>query len=217
MPLLTQKDRIVFFIHIPKTGGSYIEETARQNGWNVQFVVKDVNVKRLDFMPVSPQHFHAELYEKIFDLEKKIETFTIVRHPFYRLKSEYYWQHKQGISYLKPDEWISFIFKEYQKNPSAYDNHIRLQSEFIPSSADCFIFKLESEGIVNALNYLGLSKRNNLIKKALGYIKTRRSNKLKISNYLAEIEDAFAKRRDDIEQFYIADMDRFGYDISKKP
>ncbi|PID50092.1 MAG: hypothetical protein CR991_03100 [Proteobacteria bacterium] len=217
MPLLTQKDRIVFFIHIPKTGGSYIEETARQNGWDVQFIVNGINAKKLDFMPVSPQHFHAELYEKIFKLEKKIEIFTIVRHPFDRLKSEYYWQYKQGISYLKPDEWISFIFKEYHKNPSAYDNHIRLQTEFIPSFADCFIFKLENEGIVNALNYLGLNKQNNLIKKALGYIRAGNSDKLKVSNYLAEIEDIFAKRRDDIEQFYIADMNRFGYNISKKP
>ena len=154
MPLFSKQGRFVYFIHIPKTGGSYIENVAQQNGWDAHFLLKGTPFADSHFMPVSPQHFHAELLEQIFDFSKGIEIFTIVRNPFDRLKSEYYWQRRHQITDAAVEDWIPRVMEEYSENPNVYRNHIRPQVDFLPTTAKAQVFMLESDSVSQSLLFL---------------------------------------------------------------
>ncbi len=209
MPLFSKKGRYVLFVHIPKTGGSYIEKAAQANGWRTDLLLNGFRITENSFLQVSPQHFHAGLYEQMFDLCKEIEVFTVVRHPFNRLKSEYYWQRKQERTDVPVDEWVPRVLGECMENPCIHDNHIRPQIDFLPTRAKHRVFKLEEEGISKALAFLGARSEKSMFNRLKPAF---RRSKVKASVYEPEIEKAFQVRRQDIETFYANDMHEFGYD-----
>lgn len=211
MPLFSKNGRHVFFAHIPKTGGSFIEERARADGWSVQLIVNGIKAEDLTFMPITPQHFHAAIFEGILSINDDLEAFTIVRHPFNRFKSEYYWQMKQSSSTADPNAWITRIFKEYQENQNIYDNHIRPQRDFLPTSGDYKLFKLEEQGIDHALDFLGIQEDTRLMPRIFNILRGKKKQAKK-STYLPHVEDVFSKRRAEIERFYAGDMEYFGYE-----
>ena len=89
---------IILFIHIPKCGGSSISRIFQKNNWDVSFFFKDKSLSEIQYLKSSSQHYHGEIIKNIFDISKFNKTFTIVRNPFNRLKSEYYWQLNKKIS-----------------------------------------------------------------------------------------------------------------------
>ncbi|MFW2590040.1 sulfotransferase family 2 domain-containing protein [Sagittula sp. SSi028] len=209
MPLLSKRNRHFFFIHIPKTGGSFIESSAKKNGWRLSLILNGYTVSESGFLKISPQHLHAELYEQLIDVSSTIELFTVVRHPFDRFKSEYYWQRKQNRTLKDPDDWIGSMFEAYNRSKCAFDNHIRPQCDFLPSSGECQVHKLEENGINEALIKLDVHRAPSFMEALkLPFIRS----KSKKSVYEPVIEAAFNKRRKEIEDFYSADMTRFKYD-----
>ena len=70
-----------FFVHIPRTGGRFVESNLHQNGW----IVEQDNIwECLEGAEVA--HFHRELYEKYFDI-KNIPHISIIRDPIERFFS----------------------------------------------------------------------------------------------------------------------------------
>ena len=70
-----------FFVHIPRTGGRFVESNLHQNGW----IVEQDNIwECLEGAEVA--HFHRELYEKYFDVEG-IPHIAVVRNPIDRFIS----------------------------------------------------------------------------------------------------------------------------------
>ena len=155
------------------------------------------------------QHYHREILEQIFNLEKFEKKITIVRNPFERIKSEYYWQLKTKIinKATHPKEWFENVLLNYKSNNFIFDNHIRFQSEFI--TKDIKIFKLEEDGIQNALNYAldNNSAYEKLIIKILNFQKLKRTDKSKY------IEEQFLKLKTQIIDFYLKDYEIFSYDF----
>lgn len=209
MPMFSKQSRYVLFVHIPKTGGSYVEKAAQANGWRADFLLNSFRINEDSILRVSPQHMHAGLYEQIFDLGKNIEVFTIVRHPFDRLKSEYYWQRRRKRADVTVDEWVQRVLEEFTENPCIHDNHIRPQIDFLPAKAKCQVFKLEEEGISKALSFLGARSGKSLLNRLKPAFPR---SKVNASVYEPDIENAFQSRRQEIESFYANDMQKFGYD-----
>ena len=70
------------FIHIPRTGGRFIEVNLEKNGWEVEpidyYGIPHYQHSFIDDCEIA--HFHRELYEKHCDIEG-IEQIAVIRNP----------------------------------------------------------------------------------------------------------------------------------------
>lgn len=206
MPVYLRKNEKVLFVHIPKTGGSSFEKVMKRRGWREEFKSSGLSLAEIDFMRISPQHYHASVLEMLLDLKKFDRILTIIRDPFARFKSEFYWQYKQGLCSLTPADWIRRMFDEYQTDSCIYDNHIRPQSEFVMEG--CVLFPLESGGVENAL---GLCESSIPPMEKIWRRFCARSSGIKAnsSKKNMRIEEEFDLYRPLIEEFYETDIELY--------
>lgn len=147
MPIFTKNDVSVLFIHIPKTGGTTIEDTFQKNGFEMTFRRGGAYGPRIDFdrdNGCSPQHMHAALLERHFAAHAFTHVFTVVRHPMARLGSEYRFRAANGHPLAGDgiDAFAQRVMWRFEKrNPMVLDNHIRPQVDFLWRS--CETFRLE--------------------------------------------------------------------------
>jgi hypothetical protein len=88
MPIFTKHNEEILFIHIPKTGGSYIEDAFSLTGY-ATFLLDRVTKS---YYRISPQHYHAEILGHIIDFRSITASFLLARHPVTRMISEYSYQ-----------------------------------------------------------------------------------------------------------------------------
>jgi len=214
MPVFHKGDETVLFIHIPKTGGSSLERHLDTLAWRETFSVRGLTAGQIRYAKASPQHFHADLLERVFDLSAFSKVVALVRDPFNRLKSEYYWQFRNTATPPQPAVWIDDVFNQFQNNPFLFDNHIRPQATFFPKDLDVKTFKLEDNGIGKALTYI--TGRDTIpaqsFKERFKPL-SRRKNYEKRSKYLPEVEAAFKEHRTKIVDFYQNDYVKFNYPL----
>lgn len=209
MPVLTRGGRSILFIHIPKTGGTSVEKAAEKMGWTLQFTIGGIRAGTDSFIRISPQHFHATLLEQAFRLDAFDRILAVCREPFARLKSEYYWQLQNRLTEQSPDRWIDDVLESARTAPSAYDNHLRPQAEFIPSGVTTDIFKLEESGVEKAIEHVRELGADSTLRVAL---RTKhKSQRYKASAYNCSVEDRFLERRAEIVGLYAIDYETFGY------
>ena len=217
MPVFSRDGRVILYIHIPKSGGSSIEKVAKEAGWSESFSVRGKSLKELTYYKATLQHLHADILNMLFNLEEFDSIFTVVRNPFSRLKSEYYWQRSQRITRLGVDEWIDDTFTKYKKNNFIYDNHIRPQVEFVPKCNHVEIFKLEENAIEKTKHLFSkltpktsqcdLLKRSLIAKFSGNIIQEKKSVKD------PEVEAKFQIYHSDIVDLYKEDFAFFSYEI----
>lgn len=216
MPVFSRGDKTIFFIHIPKSGGSSIERIGREFGWSESFSVRGKPLKDVAYYKATLQHLHADLLCRLFNLEEFDSIFTVVRNPFSRLKSEYYWQLSQGITKLDVEPWIYDSFNKYKDNHFIHDNHIRPQVAFLPKCNKLKIFKLEEDGVKKAKElFIKQSPGNsgfNFVSKVIFSILTK-NKKEKYSVKNSKVEEKFQKHYDDIVKFYKEDYEKLSYQI----
>ena len=141
----------VFFIHIPKCGGTSVEQSFLKAGCHLKLHDRIDNAC-LEFLSnkliykCPSQHFHYEILEKFLDFNIFNDVFALVRNPYSRLASEYRFMGGRIGSYPRQyqiDQWVTQVFDEYTKNPFILCNHIRPQVEFIVPGFTR-VFKLEN-------------------------------------------------------------------------
>jgi hypothetical protein len=131
MPLITLNSKSIFFIHIPKTGGSSLYSNLKDAGAKISFI------RHKSIEKINRQHYHIELLEKHFPSFKKYKCFTIIRDPSSRLLSEYVWRTKD-TEFKTLDKWFSTnLGKPYH----CLDNHLRPQSDFVCDNVKTFLHK----------------------------------------------------------------------------
>ena len=209
MPIFSKNKKNVLFIHIPKSGGSSLSSSLRRRRWKETLIIRNRSFSDLNFMKCSPQHYHSEILNKILNLEDFDQKITIVRNPYERIKSEFYWQLRAGIidKKVKPKEWFKDILYNYKSNNYLYDNHIRFQSEFIIKELK--VFKLEEKGVENALKFI-LGENKSLMNK---FIRVLKIPKLKENVRLQNIDAQFLELKSEIIDFYLKDYEMFSYDV----
>lgn len=213
MPVFLKGERSVLFIHIPKSAGSSIEQVGYCNGWNETFSMRGRELKDLGFFKSTPQHLHLSVLREIFDLDAFDNVFTVVRNPFSRIKSEYYWQRAQGLTGVAPDYWLQDTFSRYMENNYLYDNHIRPQVEFLPDTNNSDIFKLEEAGVKSAgdiFNSYGHGVESSF-RRVWGHFFAHRVSKK--STLDPSIESAFKRQEELIYKFYEEDFKVLNYEI----
>ena len=165
MPSLTLSDRLIWFAHCPKAGGTSVEHFMVSRwgsavghlhwGWDRWW---QRGGWRVADPPNSPQHLvWADAEPRLPRAPDAV--FAIVRDPVARMASEYRWQRhgRRGtrlgktLSYLPFSLWLRLMLMVRTRNPHAFDNHLRLQSDFAPAHAK--VFHLEN-GLGPVLTWL---------------------------------------------------------------
>lgn len=142
MALARHGSRLIFFAHVPKTGGTSIEHYLQERCEDVvQVDTHKCRGRTGTGLLISSTHLSAmDLQEFIF---KRLDlSFTVVRDPVSRLFSEYRYQY--GISRTTRfsfQTWLRIMAACARLDCRAYDNHIRPQSDLVPDG--CEIFRLE--------------------------------------------------------------------------
>ncbi|AUQ68770.1 sulfotransferase family 2 domain-containing protein [Phaeobacter inhibens] len=201
MPLYRHGDKIILFIHVPKTGGSTIEEVLSTSGARQALKY----YQRLGYAKATPQHMHWELLEHWVPEDFYDYAFMVVRHPIARMISEYRWRSEISETELPEFEiWVNRQLGRYEKNGFILDNHIRPQHEFL--GPDTEVFRLEDgleRPVFIALERLGLPTDDFEIHHA------RKSER----NLLTLTE----KTLQDIRSFYATDFEVFDFDPQALP
>jgi hypothetical protein len=156
MPVLALDHRLIYFAHCPKAGGTSIEKfmVARWGnrvgmlGWGWDRLWFAQRGQRADSPPCSPQHYVWQ------DAAPRLPSppdavFAIVRDPVARMVSEYRYQRAERragrlgalVRGLDFSTWLHLMAEVHARNPYAFDNHFRPQSEFVPDGAR--VFRLE--------------------------------------------------------------------------
>ncbi|MHC0054799.1 sulfotransferase family 2 domain-containing protein [Actibacterium sp. D379-3] len=158
MPLARVGSLLLFYAHVPKTGGSSVEAYLQAKG---RLALLDEGLS--DWNRSTPQHLHRAVYQRLVPREFYDHGFATLRDPLARLISEYryrsktYKPFKQSLHRLIApagvkraeatritvgrgkivadfDRWVPRIFRAYAKDPYLLDNHIRPQVEFVAPS-----------------------------------------------------------------------------------
>ena len=203
MPLFSNQNKFVLFIHIPKCGGSSVEAVLKAHSQQMSIFYAD---EKHEF-PCNPQHFQYNLLRHLTPNVEETPSFTVVRHPLLRVISEYKYREKLLKKKEKKSgsiaKEVSNYFKDYGFDPYIHDNHIRPQIEFL--AADTHIFKLEN-GLQHPVNFsraiLNVSKE------------LTQNNEDKLPTLLKSEYDSLilsGKTINQVQHFYSSDFDAFRY------
>lgn len=133
MPVFVKDDVSVLFVHVPKTGGSAIEDAFAEAGWDTHLLDRtSARHPSRRFRRCSPQHLHAELLEQLVRLERIDAVLVVVREPLARFRSEFLWRHRdEPVDAAAVSRWGRRMVVKYAEDPYVRDNHIRPQSQFL--------------------------------------------------------------------------------------
>jgi hypothetical protein len=190
------------FIHIPKTGGSSIESRLlekdghRSNG---ESVWSHLSKKNLIFylgedhnkMKYAPHAKAYELKDLYPDMYEEYESSTIVRNPYDRFCSMYFW------------------YTRNRNNPNPMDIHKQLvdNGELMVELQYDYVFDLEDNNIIDKVFRL------ENIKESFCYfnIQPRHSKNMRRQKTSAFYE-TWPKMKNFIRDYYAKDFEAFGYD-----
>ncbi|WP_349829290.1 sulfotransferase family 2 domain-containing protein [Brevibacterium litoralis] len=209
MPVFSKGDFHALFIHVPKTGGSSIENLFETAGYDVSFLRREplnVRAKINHLRRCSPQHMHAELLDQTFRLRAFDVVFMFVREPIDRFRSEYAFNSRKSFdpSSAAVDRWANEKFRNYRENPFAADNHLRPQSEFYVPGAEVFRYEDGLEAGLRDLNdryELGLPT-------AVPHENSSTRESVGSSSAAVEISAGLERR---LRTLYASDFAQFGY------
>lgn len=137
MPLYRTAAGVVFFVHIPKTGGTSIEKTLKRAGAAEALKMG----KRFGYSKATLQHMHAEIYEQAVGTDFADYSFTIIRNPYDRFASEYKMKVLGNGLDDSVDDWATQNFARFKEFDYTRDNHIRPQVAFMSNRLEVFRFE----------------------------------------------------------------------------
>lgn len=165
MPSLTLSDRLIWFAHCPKAGGTSVERLMVDTwgravghlhwGWDLWW--RDGGWRTAD-PPNSPQHLIWADTVTVLPRAPDV-VFALVRDPVARMQSEHRFQrrHRRGtragrlLAHLPFGLWLRLMLEVARINAYAFDNHLRPQGAFVPEGAQ--VFRLE-DGLAPVADWL---------------------------------------------------------------
>jgi hypothetical protein len=154
------REKKCIFIHIPKTGGTSIEQFIKDHDRNILLLLGVKNNRSLQHLLASEVKLIAPY------LYKKYYKFSIVRNPYDRLLSEYYWNPTINLAYKSGKSKKEFLnsITDIIKNNKYYDNIYN--DHFIPQYY--FLYNNNNKLLVNQIfKYEDLDWVSKYLKKKL--------------------------------------------------
>ena len=159
MPIVRIGTGLVYYAHVPKCGGTSVEDYLRDRFGPLGFLNRAFTAlpAASRWSATSPQHIDWASLSQLFPPDYFTAAFAVVRHPVAHAFSA--WQFQAEVEkVVSPDlafaVWLRQQAEFVHKNPFLADNHLRPQGDFI--GEDCTIFHLEHglEAIIPWLDQL---------------------------------------------------------------
>ncbi|WP_084130467.1 sulfotransferase family 2 domain-containing protein [Demequina sp. NBRC 110055] len=210
MPIFRRDGVSILFVHIPKTGGSSVDDAFRDAGWSVALHDGGGGRDSLNRLRrCSPQHQHAAILESTLHVDRFDAIFTYVREPTRRVVSEYVWRARKAaqpdVSGTAVEAWVRDSFAKVATNPYWFDNHLRRQHEFLVPGTHTFRFE---DGIETGLARLAAATGLDIPLSAPHRLKGSAMTGIDATDVV--LTDA---ARDMVIDFYRSDYERLGYPI----
>lgn len=216
MPSLQLENRLIWFAHCPKAGGTSVEQFMVSTfgdavghlhwGWDLWWRRGGWRVAN---PPNSPQHLvWADALNQL-DTPPDL-VFAVVRDPVERMASEQRWQRcgrrgtrlGKAVAFLPFALWMRLMLAVARRNLHAYDNHFRPQADFVPE--EVVVFRLED----------GLQPVADWLNDAAGLPPPKGVFPHAIPTKGAAMIKAETRRR--IVDFFAEDYARFGYALPER-
>ena len=188
----------LLFIHIPKTGGVAIERALGIKAANEPKKLISKQGELIEGIRTVPQHFTPDILRERLgeDVYESTIKFTVVRNPYTRVLSEYFYRNKSG-NMKKFPKWFRTYYGDV--------NHVHKlpQSKFVDSEN---ITILRQETLQEDFSRF-VEESNLPIKSELGTVNKSKHNK---TDLIEEIPLPIIGR---INNLFEEDFIRFGYEM----
>ena len=160
MPIFLNSKKTVHFAHIPKSGGTSIENYILSSGVaKYAFLDRNFAIHRADsaWNASSPQHIDGPSLKRLFPIGFFTDYFTMFRDPVERFASAYLFQMNEPGSSIKSININEFVTKHLEKSfaINGYcDNHFLPQSRFLYPGGSYKLFFLSIDGMEKVKTYL---------------------------------------------------------------
>lgn len=201
MPFVEYNSKRILYIHVPKTGGTTIEQ------WLTSHAPLHFHTIGMPTpMKCTPQHLCMQDIRLLFGDGFFDYAFMTVRNPYTRIMSEYKMRALiAGKSFWKSwptfSLWLEQTLNNARKTPFIMDNHIRPQWQFTGSGVEVFRFE---DGMESILNQLAVRIGAPIPKEIPHQLSTQEFP----HEVLWDKVDILR-----IQEFYAQDFQEFGYDM----
>lgn len=199
MPLMTVNGLSIFFAHVPKTGGSSIEDylIRRFGPLSIRKQGPEKQARQRDMIQ-SASHLSAADLESLLPPDLN-HCFAVVRNPVDRLVSEYRFQSNYSrTSKLSFSTWLRIMLNCARLDARVYENHIRPQTDLIPQGAEIFQFE---NGLGQIIPWLDAVTKTTVPDIEIGHLLKRERQPVAVSKQDIRL----------IWAFYAGDYARFAY------
>ena len=161
------KDFNLLFIHIPKTGGSNIENFFfnynKQKPKISNIISNNINLKLNNHSLQHSTYLEMLLFKDFFDIDfNNLKIITVVRNPYDRILSDLFYL--KFIDKNNTPEEIEHVLKIYLESNLMYDNHKLQQYKFLVNENDIIekkIIIMKSESLNKQMNDIGFPEFEN--------------------------------------------------------
>jgi hypothetical protein len=214
MPIVRAESKLIFYAHVPKCGGSTVQDFLRGRFGQIAFEDRRHNMHPVTqrWSKTSPQHIDRASLSRLFPDGFFDSSFTIVRHPVSRVISCYHFQMEveQTISKLTSfNDWLLDLAEGFEEDPFQFDNHVRPMDEIVPPGAKVFHLEHSLDGLVPYFDEVTGNKDG---PRLIGHA-NKRGEFAKASS--GKVEPT-KQDLDLISSIYGKDFDRFGYVLDRK-
>ena len=209
MPFFRKEKTQLYYVHIPRTSGRYINQLFLFNNYTSEFDDVFDNYRVND---ISPAHLHFPFYNYYLNADQ-IPNFTIVRNPIDKIWSALDIAYKRKMSPLIKNSFLndlenkSFFFDyiDYERSHESYHNNWFMpQINFISNKTH--IYKFE-----NGINHKFVFWMNKTLELNLSYPRDRQYPKMKEEILYPEKNKITRKIKNNIKDYYIEDFRKFNY------
>lgn len=216
MPFFKSQGQLIYYAHVPKCGGTGVENYIKARFGSVAFLDRRYFQKG-DVEPwsrTSPQHIEAGDLDQLIPLNFFDQIFTVVRHPMDRMVSMYHFNIEVGGHLDKSvsfGEWLARIEDSWNKEDMFYlDNHPRPMSDFVPLGAKVFYLESGLMAVQAFLDQYAAQGQDQPLREIP--VGNQRKTRTKEGQ---DLGDKIVPTRQDISRLtrmYEEDFERFGYD-----
>jgi hypothetical protein len=200
MPFVELNQKKILFIHVPKAGGTTVEQ------WLSTLAPLRFKTAYIPAVArCTPQHFRMQDFRVLFGPDYFNYAFMLVRNPYSRIASEFRMRATiAGKGFFRSwpsfSLWLEHHLQQAASNPFVLDNHLRPQWEFTGSSVE--VFRLEE----------GMDRILARVADRLGVREPEQIGKEVSTEDFPEpvVWDRIDALR--VQEFYARDFTEFGYD-----